>query len=273
MFSGLFGRKSPRTAILMMQKDEQLLLRPWFEYHAAILGAENLYIFDNGSRAPTVPGLLDTLEEAGANIIREHDDHASFCNKGIVFLKHMKHLKRRGYRLFIPMDCDEFLAVKCPGGPIIDHREIHRELARSRGTTVLQTTHCYLNHPAKPTWFRKSPFNKVLGTFEGIEWLGEGFHRVRAPMEPSNFTYLHLHYRPYEDFRARAAAKIVAHGHSLDPHDLETFAGSSENGRHSATEYLMDEDAYHAMLEAQGYEDFSGLAQWFVDNLGKHPFE
>jgi hypothetical protein len=189
----------------MMQKDENSLLEFWFEYHAERFGARNLFIFDNGSTHPELIHLLKRISARGAKLIAEYTDHRSFCNKGLLFLEDIERLGEESHRFFIPLDCDEFLALDGSEGPTIDRRAIYRELMRCRRLAACQTTHCYLNHPFEPGLYRRAAFKKVVGTFSGIDWLGEGFHHVSAPMQQSGFSYIHLHYRSHDEFRARAA--------------------------------------------------------------------
>ena len=43
----------------MMQKNEDDLLEPWIKYHSNMFGAENLFIYDNGSTSPLVAEVLE----------------------------------------------------------------------------------------------------------------------------------------------------------------------------------------------------------------------
>ena len=143
---------------------------------------------------------------------------------------------------------------------------------RCRRLAACQTTHCYLNHPFEPGLYRRAPFKKVLGTFSGIDWLGEGFHHVRAPMQPSGFSYIHLHFRPYDEFRARAAAKIVAHGYELGEPALREYVASRANCHHAAAEYLMSREEYEVSFDKLRYSEWPMLKAWFESKLGRFPF-
>jgi hypothetical protein len=52
-----------RIACVMMQKNEDELLRPWLAYHSYLFSPENLYVFDNEFRVPyplsAAPGVRD----------------------------------------------------------------------------------------------------------------------------------------------------------------------------------------------------------------------
>jgi hypothetical protein len=263
----------PKIAILMMQKDEDQLLEFWFAYHADHLGAENLFVFDNGSTHPSVLNVLERISAAGGNVIWEHNDHDSFCNKGLVFLDHMRTLRKKGYEVFIPLDCDEFIAIETDGGPSIDWRLILEEIARSAVSQTLRTSHCYLNNPFRPGMFKRSPFRKVFGTFEEIDWLGEGFHHVRAPMEPTKIAYIHFHRRPFEDLRDKAAAKLVAHGQDLTEENLKRFAESTANNHQAAKVLLMKEEEYEAQFDDPDYREHNALCDWFAEHVGRLPFD
>jgi hypothetical protein len=40
---------SLRIALIMMQKNETILLDPWLRYHEAMIPAQSIFVFDNGS--------------------------------------------------------------------------------------------------------------------------------------------------------------------------------------------------------------------------------
>ena len=67
----------------MMQKNEADLLRPWVAYHAYLFGAENLYIFDNGSDDPDVIQQLEYVEGQGVTVDRSHPKEYERKNPGI----------------------------------------------------------------------------------------------------------------------------------------------------------------------------------------------
>lgn len=265
--------RAPKTAILMMQKDERNLLEFWFTYHADLIGPGNLFIFDNGSTDPVVIDTLNRIVNKGGHVIWEFDDPESYCNKGLVLLNKMKELREKGYRLFFPMDCDEFVAVRGEAGPSISRVDIRKELYRNLDFSVCQMEYCYSNHPQDPTLFKEVPHRKVLGRFQDIDWMGCGFHHVRRTMEPSNFLYFHYHNRPFKDLKDKAAAKIAAHGYDLSERSLAAFITSRENGWHSAKEYLTGESEYAAMHNSSNYEEYTGLYDWFLHHLERVPFQ
>jgi hypothetical protein len=61
-----------RVACTVMQKNEGTLLRPFLRYHAALFGAENIYVVDNGSTDLAVIGELAAAEREGVCIDRTH---------------------------------------------------------------------------------------------------------------------------------------------------------------------------------------------------------
>ena len=262
-----------KTAILMMQKNEDVLLKFWFAYHSQLVGAGNLFIFDNGSNDKSVVAMLKEIEEAGGNVIRSHNKAEDFCNKGLVFLDYMQNLRKAGFKIFIPLDCDEFIGIESDRGLSIDSEQIFEELAKCLRHQACQISHAYLNHPFEHDLFRRSDFKKVYGTFRDIDWLGEGFHHVRAPMEKSRLCYVHYHYRPFEDFRTKTAAKISAHGQELSRNSLIKYANSDLNGHQNAGELLMTYEEYRYSFEKQRYENQLEPNSWFRSKLGSAPFE
>ncbi|MCB1434952.1 MAG: hypothetical protein KDK75_21180, partial [Alphaproteobacteria bacterium] len=54
--------------VVMMQKNEELLLPVWIAYFSHLFGPENLYVFDNGSTLPAVIDQLKHAEVKGVNV-------------------------------------------------------------------------------------------------------------------------------------------------------------------------------------------------------------
>jgi hypothetical protein len=52
-----------RIALLMMQKNEDLLLGPWIRYHTNFTANSSIFIFDNGS---SIPGVARNARRSGA---------------------------------------------------------------------------------------------------------------------------------------------------------------------------------------------------------------
>lgn len=269
----LFAPRPPKTAVLMMQKNEHLLLEFWFTYHAALFGAENLYVFDNGSTDPAVIALLDRIEAAGCRVIREFSDAASFHRKGMVLLQTMNRLRREGYRLFFPLDCDEFIAVRTQDGPSIDPEAIRAELSRCLAAPAHAIGPCLNNNPLDSGRFLTTRRWKVFGSFRGLTHLGCGFHQARVRTRPSAIFYFHYHNRPFADLQAKAAAKLTGHGVDVETDDLRHYAVAGRNGGRFNVRYLLQtEDAYLRRYADAG-EPCPMLRDWFRARLGRVPFE
>src|SRR4051794_8936502 len=121
----------PRIACLMMQKDEDILLRPWLLYHGYLFGFENLYVFDNGSSSEAVLATLQAFAAVGVNVDFTHDRPEDFEFKGEVIGRTIKEFRQDDrYDIALPLDCDEFLAVRGSAGVTCNRNEILAELGR-----------------------------------------------------------------------------------------------------------------------------------------------
>ena len=118
LWSRLLQRIIPiRVAVIAMVKDEPLLIRLWFSYHARIFGAENIFIFDNGSTDPEMINALRDAKIAGANVDYSFCKPGDFGRKGKIVSALINRLMRR-YHFFIPLDADELLTM--PGSELLD---------------------------------------------------------------------------------------------------------------------------------------------------------
>lgn len=278
-WASLFRRRKtrdearPRVAVLMMQKDEDMLLDFWIRYHADLFGLRNLTIFDNGSTRPDVLERLDRFERDGGTVERRCRGPAAFRSKGMVLLRRMRVLRRSGYRVFLPLDCDEFVALTSGDGYAIDFASIRAEVEEAGRTPAARVTRTFDNHPDDADSFAPDEASKVFGSFEGIDRLGCGYHSVDAPMATTSLCYVHYHNRPYPDLRARAAAKVAAHGHGLEPEALAAYAASRKAGRPNAVEVLMSETEYRQRLDARPFAPRPALPDWFRARCGRVPFQ
>lgn len=81
-----------RIACVMMQKDETILFDPWFFYHADLLGPENLFIFDNGSKSTSVIQSLQRARRNGANVIWEYSSRHEYRERGSLIANFIQQL-------------------------------------------------------------------------------------------------------------------------------------------------------------------------------------
>jgi hypothetical protein len=104
-----------------MQKNEGTLLRPFLRYHAALFGAENIYVVDNGSTDLAVIGELAAAEREGVCIDRTHGTIEDYLAKGNIIGDLVKRLDQdEKYDFYILLDCDEFVVLRQGNGYTCD---------------------------------------------------------------------------------------------------------------------------------------------------------
>ena len=125
-----------KIAVLMMQKNETELLEKWIVYHSELFGTENLFLFDNGSDDKKTIEILRVWQNKGLNVSWEHSTKHDFESKGTILGDRIKVLEEsNSYDCFIPLDCDEFLAVRLVNGGIsCEFQDICSEIERYIGT-------------------------------------------------------------------------------------------------------------------------------------------
>ena len=93
-----------RIALLMMQKNEDILLGPWIRYHAKFTANSIIFIFDNGSSNPGVIETLAEAEQAGIRIIRQCNKPEYHLNAGNIFSRFIQYLDRQSPHDFLFSD-------------------------------------------------------------------------------------------------------------------------------------------------------------------------
>ena len=83
-----------KVACLMMQKNEEDLLGPWIQYHSELFGAENLYVYDNGSTSPIISEILADAQAKGVNVYLEYSKKSDFEGKGDILADKIQQLAR-----------------------------------------------------------------------------------------------------------------------------------------------------------------------------------
>jgi len=168
-----------RVACLMMQKDESELLDYWLSYHGDIFGFENLYVFDNGSADSKLESVFDKYRSLGVNFYLDFAGRDNYLAKGQHIGKKIKELDEKGlYDFYIPLDCDEFVAVFDKGGLVsCCAKDIFEELQRHVKTQDVLTFKTQLyNSPLSKDWFIEMYWPKTFfrsGTYLSLD---EGYH-------------------------------------------------------------------------------------------------
>ena len=264
---------SPRIALLMMQKNERLLLDPWITYHRSLVDPASIFVFDNGSTDPQTLAILDAAEASGVSVNRSFNQQQDYFNCGLIFAETMKQLDDRDpHDFYFAMDCDEFLACDQAGRISCSLNDIDQVLARfANSRKVLTIPHKYVNSPyhpnryAKTTWCKKCFFAR--GACASLE---HGFHQgcsIAGSEElETGITYIEFHYKPYSDHLKLSRQKIEYLLPDLKRRTLSEYVQTKRPNFHSAIALLQSEYNYfHSFNKQHQTRMDSSLLQRFAE--------
>lgn len=224
-----------RVACTVMLKDEVTLTEPFLHYHSALFGAENIYVWDNGSTEPKVLEVLSAFEREGGHVDRSRTTPADFRDKGEIIGDFVKHLDAEAdYELYILLDCDEFVAVRSEDGFTCEPGAIHACLNAMRDADHIWHVRTNLaNLPGRPGLFRVADYSKTIFPRGVMGSTDHGYHGGwtrdgRPDLVPCDIVYVHFHYRPYEEVHRFARQKLAAEMSAEeldDPERLRQFRG------------------------------------------------
>lgn len=242
----------PKIAVLMIHKDEIDLFEPWIIYHGELFGYENLYIWDNGSTDPKIPALIEKWTDRGVRFLDGARRAERFRDKGRIFEMQIKALERFGYYdFFLPLDSDEFVALKAVDG-VIETRKDHILSAFDRldpGADLFSVDYNYPNNWHNPRRFFGWQFNKRFVRRDSFVSMDQGAHDIvtRRRQEPTvtNFAFIHFHYRPFAHMRQNAIDKLI-----LQPEILKKSEDELRKNRLGR---------YIVMSEAEYYQEFATM--------------
>lgn len=240
-----------RIACIMMQKNEASLLWPWIRYHAELFGAENLYIFDNGSSCDSVLGCLQKAVALGVHVDKRYWRQDDFNRKGEILTELIQSLDAEGrYDFYLPMDCDEFVACAINDGLSLEKEDILATLASHQGSNcVLMISHKLHNNPCRPNVFSLNlSSKKCFFARNTCEWLDKGYHHGRArnggTQVATDIVYVEFHYRPYRSQRDANRQKLTGLVPDFSRRSLKIYAEKRRSGFHCARELLLSEHDY-----------------------------
>lgn len=261
--------RPPRVACLMMQRDETALLQPWIEYHAHLFGLENLYVWDNGSEAVSLKKLLVSYQKKGLNVYWALNNEIDFRRKGNILGEKIKELDLQDrYDFYLPIDCDEFLALRVGNDKITtDRQKIFDAFDALSGEkqalgmrlayyNVLGHEGYYWPTTHKKTFFYKGTFGRMdRGYHEGQSRLAEG-------KRETDFVYMHYQNKPYTMLVEHSKNKLRPF---MNVDDTEELKASYDTNR--LARFILDgEDEYMKKFTT---EDAIFLPE-FRESFAKH---
>ncbi len=266
-----------KIKILMMLKDEDELARPWVHYHGALVGFENLIVYDNGTVSPPTLRALDWARKAGVEVSRDYHTAADFIRKGEILGDGIKALAGSA-DFFFPLDCDEFLAVGAPDDVRCDKTAIDQELANYLGCPQpLRIGFGLDSHPRLPGQFRLSLEQRKTFFASGMcKTLDHGFHEGQTcqGLEAlrTRIVYVHFHYKPYEVLQKHARAKLVPYTADFSRDGLNAYIDRQGPGFHCAMHLLKTEEEYRIEFDQFHYQTYGKIVEAFTTVVGGLPF-
>ncbi|PKH00955.1 glycosyltransferase family 2 protein [Paraglaciecola sp. MB-3u-78] len=265
------------TAILMMQKNESELLDKWIIYHSEIFGLSNLHVFDNGSDDEQTKKLLLDWQNKGLSVEWAYSFKQDFESKGKILGDKIQSLECLNiFDCYIPLDCDEFLAVQLDSGRIsCEAEDIFTELAsNSECQDVLLIDAQFFNSPISDSWFHRFENRKCFFMKNTFESMDVGFHwgKVKNSSfeKKTNIVQFHFHNKPFVDAREHARNKLALRVDSFDKEYLANYKG---NGRHLTKYFLLSEAEYLEAVLKASYGNVKSLAAKFEELNIEWPYK
>jgi glycosyltransferase involved in cell wall biosynthesis len=220
------------AAVFAFAHNEQLLIRDWIEYHGATFGYENLYIVDNCSTDDT-SRILSKFRSVGVNVYA-YSDYSHRAS----YLSAMMKRAADHYQYLIPLDVDEFIAVRhvddksvsynccsemvsanlhrldCVGALFEFSYSIHSVERQMRYVDPL-TEITEFFETTSPKWnkvfFAASMFDSVFGGNHGGRIKGGDTKKT-----PTSLCLFHFHYLGAEETMSRALHLCRLKGYATD---------------------------------------------------------
>jgi hypothetical protein len=192
-----------RIACLMMQKDEEILLRPWLLYHGYLFGFENLYVFDFGSSSKAVLATLAEFASLGVNIDFTPAAHGDAGATDLILRETISRFHScDSYDVAVPLDCGEFIAGMGKDGIGCHRTEILAEFDQVSAGGVSVTQGCLENLPGFIDRFRYLEYRRSIVTvrrfLDGID----GTDPANPQAGPTALLYVRFVHSPFEENNA-----------------------------------------------------------------------
>ena len=247
--------------VVMMQKNEELLLPVWIAYFSHLFGPENLYVFDNGS---TLPAVISDLKHAGNNgvhVFWNHNTVEDFARKGDLIAEHIKDLDRTDPAdFYFPLDCDEFTIVHKDGNYSCSKSALEKILRPHLGTQdVLMFGSSFDNYPGRHGGFVRKSRKKCFFAQDTCDYLDLGFHKARArnscvKKPVRGIWQIHLHNKPLHLLKEHSRQKMIGRVPDFDRDTLVAHRDARGQGMHLIDKLLLDSEADYQAFAAEKYK-------------------
>jgi hypothetical protein len=264
-----------KPALLMMQKDEYLRLDAWIRYYSSLFGSSSLFLFDNGSTRQSVRERLKEAADSGCRVYWQYNRPEHYYQRENIFTEFIQNLDATDpHDFYLPLDCDEFIAVLHNGNVSLEKEQITAELAQYiESPDILKIHHklwhnpYHINQYAHNTTSEKCFFAKHACAF-----LAPGFHKARAKKSDktttTNIIYFEFHYQPYKAHMQNSRDKLAAYTTHFSRPALKRYIKGRGYCFHCAVDMLKSEYEYaRELLYADNLIPVPELLQRF-DQLG-----
>lgn len=230
--------------IFLFQKNEFDLFPLFVEYYGSLFGYQNIFVFDNDSDTEMKPLLLQA-ESLGVNVKYGIIGSEGFERKGEIIGDEMNRYMDK-FEVVVPIDCDEFLALKTAPNKYTCDRKVLLDYLYSLepGVHRISDSHRLKNHYSSHTifyrtnngsgklLFKKHLVSKLhLGYHDCEEYTKSG-HRLplgKEKLPDSKLCYFELHNKPYELYYKHAYAKM---NHRVDLKSEKSLLSHTGLGLH-----------------------------------------
>lgn len=245
-----------RVACTVMLKDEVTLTAPFLDYHAALFGAANVYVVDNGTTEPEVLAVLERFERAGGHVDRSFPMKEDYLRKGEIVSDLVKRLDAKAdYDLYLLLDCDEFVVVRDGSGFSCDPADIHRILdSMVGGSRIFRVGVNLSNIPGRQGAFQVAEYAKTIFPRNTLGATDHGHHAGwtrdgNSDFVPCDVAYVHFHYRPHDEVVRFARQKLAVEMPPEDLDDPKKLRAFKGRGWHLVNHVLAGPEAYYAQFQ------------------------
>ena len=222
--------------------------------------------------------IIEKYSWRGVNFFEGASSEEHYKQKSVCFGSKIKNLERFGfYDFFLPLDCDEFIALRHDKTGVIDTRkesihEAFENLDKENG--LFSVNFNYPNSLAAPREFFGWEFRKQFVRKDVFQRMDHGGHSITPrnsePAVDTRFAYIHFCYRPFRSMVQSAREKV-----KIEP-NIMTLPDSELRKHRLAKYFFMSEDEYYSSFsELEGLPRFSAphLVEFFRQYVRRLPFE
>ena len=202
----------------------------WLAYHAALVGHGAITILDHGSCEPACLATLQQAEQLGVRVLRLDPAVVPLAAKGEQVAAVIRSLTPAP-RLVVPLDADEFIALRQPDGTYTCAPQALAAWARQLPPgCAFHSIERLNNCPWDPHTFWPLPADrspKLCFTTTAVTGLDLGFHRCDqpSPPHPSPWVLFHLHNKPHHLLRDHTLRKLLPRLEQPTSACLEAYNG------------------------------------------------